>query len=148
MTHICGSKIIITGSDNDLSPGRRQAMIWTNAGILVIIPLGINFREDLIKINIFSFKKMHAKLSSAKWHLFRLGHNELNIGLQNNTHTQNANRRHTLFRSVVQSRQGRPWNKKICIHVIRNISKYYRLLLYHVQPILKILCNTKTYTKN
>ena len=30
----------IIGSDNGLSPGRRQAIIWTNAGILLIGSLG------------------------------------------------------------------------------------------------------------
>ena len=40
VTHICVSKLIITGSDNGLSPGRRQAIMWTNAGILLIGPLG------------------------------------------------------------------------------------------------------------
>ena len=72
-THICVSEIIIIGSDNGLSPGRRQAIIWTNVGILLIGPLGINFSEILIEINTFSFKKMHLKMSSAKWRLFRLG---------------------------------------------------------------------------
>ena len=36
VTHICVSKLTIIGSDNGLSPGRRQAIIWTNAGILLI----------------------------------------------------------------------------------------------------------------
>ena len=36
MTHICVNKIITIGSDNGLSPGRRQAIIWTNAGMLLI----------------------------------------------------------------------------------------------------------------
>ena len=31
--HICVSKLTIIGSDNHLSPGRRQAIIWTIAGI-------------------------------------------------------------------------------------------------------------------
>ena len=35
VTHICISNLTITGSDNGLSPGRRQAIIWTNAGILL-----------------------------------------------------------------------------------------------------------------
>ena len=47
--HICVSEIIIIGSDDDLSPDRRQAIIWTNAGILLIGPLGTNFNEILIK---------------------------------------------------------------------------------------------------
>ena len=51
--------MIIIGSDNGLSPGRRQDIIGTNAGILVIGPLGINISEILIEINTFSFKKMH-----------------------------------------------------------------------------------------
>ena len=66
VTHICVSKLIIIGSDNGLSPGRRQAIIWTNAGILLIGPLGTNFSEIFIKIHAFSFKKMHLNMSSAK----------------------------------------------------------------------------------
>ena len=59
VTHICVSKLNIIGSNNGLSPGRRQAIIWTNTGILLIWPLGTNFSEMLIEIHIFSFKKMH-----------------------------------------------------------------------------------------
>ena len=62
MTHICVSKIISIGSHNGLSPGRRQAIIWTNAGISLIWPLGTNFSEILIGIHTFTFKKMHLKL--------------------------------------------------------------------------------------
>ena len=40
VTHICVGKLTIIGSDNGLSPGRRQAIIWTYAGILLIGPLG------------------------------------------------------------------------------------------------------------
>ena len=40
MLHISVSKHTIIGSDNGLSPGRRQAIIWTNAEILFIWPLG------------------------------------------------------------------------------------------------------------
>ena len=69
-THICVGKLTIIGSGNGLSPGRRQAIIWTNAGILLIGPLGTNFREIFIGIQTFSFKKMHLKMSSAKWRLF------------------------------------------------------------------------------
>ena len=32
VTHICVGKLIIIGLDNGLSPDRRQAIIWTNAG--------------------------------------------------------------------------------------------------------------------
>ena len=53
MTHICVGKLTIIGSDNDLSPERRQAIIWTNAGILLIGSFGPNFSEILIEIQTF-----------------------------------------------------------------------------------------------
>ena len=53
----------IISSDNDLSPGRLQAIIWTNAGILLIGPLWTNFSEILFEIYTFSFWKMTAILS-------------------------------------------------------------------------------------
>ena len=77
MTHICVSKLTIIGSDKGLSPDRRQAIIWTYAGILSIGPLGTKLSEILIAINIFSFKKMHLNMSSAKRQPFCLGLNEL-----------------------------------------------------------------------
>ena len=61
VTQICISKLTIIGSDNGLSTGRRQAIIWTNAGILLIGPLGTNFIGILIGIHTFSFEKMHLK---------------------------------------------------------------------------------------
>ena len=73
--HIWIGKLTIIGSDNGLSPGRRQAIIWTNAGILLIRPLGTNFSEILIGNQTFSFKKMHLKILSAKWRPFYLGLN-------------------------------------------------------------------------
>ena len=65
------------GSDNGLLPGRRQAIIWTSAGILLIGPVGTNFSEILIAIQTFSFKEMHFKMSSAKWRPFCLDLNVL-----------------------------------------------------------------------
>ena len=73
VTHICVGKLTIIGSDNGLSPDRRQAIIWTNDGILLIGPLGTNFSEILIEILTFSFKKMRLKVSSAKRRPFCLG---------------------------------------------------------------------------
>ena len=75
VTHICVSKLTIIGSDNGLAPGWRQTIIWTNDGILLIGPLGTNFNEILIGYQTFSFKKMHLKILSAKWHPFCLGLN-------------------------------------------------------------------------
>ena len=64
-------------SDNGLSPDRRQAIIWTNAGILLIGTLGTNFSEILFEIHIFSLKNIYLKMSSGKWHSFCLGLNVL-----------------------------------------------------------------------
>ena len=36
-----------------LSPGRREAIIWTNTGILLIDPQGTNFSEIFIEIYTF-----------------------------------------------------------------------------------------------
>ena len=53
VVHICISKLIIIGSNNGLSTGRRQAIIWTNAEML-IWTLGTNFNETLSEIHAFS----------------------------------------------------------------------------------------------
>ena len=79
VTHICVSKLTIIGSDNGLSPDRRQAIIWTNAVILLTGPLGTNFSEILIEIQTFSLKKIRLKMSSAKCCSFCLGLNVLSL---------------------------------------------------------------------
>ena len=54
VTHICVSDLTSIGSDNGLSPGRRQAIIRTNAEILLIRPLGTNFSDFFCRnSNIF-----------------------------------------------------------------------------------------------
>ena len=78
VTHICVGTNTNIGSDNGLSPGRRQAIIWTNAKILLIGPLGTNFSGNLSEIHIFSFKQIHLKMSSGEWRPFCLGLNVLN----------------------------------------------------------------------
>ena len=75
--HVCIIKQAIIGLDNGLSPGRLQAIIWTNVGILLIGPLGTNISEILIKIFTFSFKKMYLKRLSGKWWTVCLGLNVL-----------------------------------------------------------------------
>ena len=76
--HKCIRKPTIIDSDNGLSPGWCQAIMWSNVKILFIGPLGINLSEILIKMYIFKFKKMHLKMSSGKWEPFCLSLNELN----------------------------------------------------------------------
>ena len=79
VTHICIDDLTITGSDNGLSSDPRQAITWTNARILLIGPLGTNFSEILIKIQTFSFRKMHLKTSSVKRRPFCFSLNVLRI---------------------------------------------------------------------
>ena len=77
VTHLCVSKLTSIASDNGLPPGRRQAIIWNNAGILLIGPLGTNFSEICIEIQTFSLRKIRLKMSSAKCRPFCLGLNVL-----------------------------------------------------------------------
>ena len=77
VTHICVGNLTRIGSDNGLSPGRRQCIFSTNAGILLIGLLGTNISEFFFEILTFSFKKMRLKVSSAKRRPFSLGFNVL-----------------------------------------------------------------------
>ena len=67
--HMCVGNLTIIGSNNDLSPGRRQAIIWTNAGILIIGHLRTNFSE--ISIELLQF---HSRKCIWKGHLQNGGH--------------------------------------------------------------------------
>ena len=77
VTHISVVELTIIGTKNGLSPRRRQAIIWTNASILLIGPLGTKFSDILIEILRVSFKKIRLKGSSAKWRPYCLGLNVL-----------------------------------------------------------------------
>ena len=79
VTHKCVSKLTIIVSDNGLSPGQRQAIIWTNAAILLIRTLGTNFSEIFSEIHTFSLQKKLLEMSSAKWTPFHLGLNVLTM---------------------------------------------------------------------
>ena len=92
--YISISELSIIGSDNGLSPGRRQATIWTNTiwtNIVNWTP-GNKFQLNIIEIHIFSFKKMHLKRSSAKRRPFCLGLNVLRTQphLHDSTHIDHA----------------------------------------------------------
>ena len=76
MMHVCVSKLSIIVSDKGLSPGRHQAIIWTNAGISLIGILRTNVSKILSKIHTFSFQEMHLKVSCTKWPLLHLSLNE------------------------------------------------------------------------
>ena len=102
VTHICVGKLTIIGSGNGLSPGRRQANIWTNAGILLIRPSGTNSNENLIEIHTFSLKKIHLKMPSGKWRPFCFGLNVISGSYSNHKNKTLLVRRYklTCFQSV------------------------------------------------
>ena len=75
-THICVSKLTIIVSDNGLAPTRRQAIIWTNAGILLIRTFRTHLSEIISEIHRFLFKKTRFKMSG-KWRPSCLGLNVL-----------------------------------------------------------------------
>ena len=60
-----------------LIPSRRQAIIWTNAEILLTRPLGTYFGEISVDIHAFLFKKMNLKILFAKCWPFCLSLNVL-----------------------------------------------------------------------
>ena len=60
MTHTCVSNLTVIGSDNGMSPGRRQAIIWS-------------------KFIHFLLKKTHLRLSSAKRRPFCPGGDEWRV---------------------------------------------------------------------
>ena len=80
--HICTRNLTIVGSDNGLSPGQHQAVIWTNDRILLNRTFRIDFSEILNKIQAFSFKNMNLNMSSVKWWQFSLGLNVLTPCMQ------------------------------------------------------------------
>ena len=97
VTHLCVSKLTTIGSDNGLSPGRRQAIIWTSVGILLMGPLGTNFSEILIAIQAFSFQKMHLKYRPWNGVQFVLGLNVLMTSKMATQLTTSVFRVHTLM---------------------------------------------------
>ena len=112
VTHICVGKLTIIGSDNGLSPKRHQAIIWTNAGILLIGPLGTKFSEILSEIHTFSFKKCIWR-HRAKWRPFCLGLNVLTIYI--GPHREKI--KHTIMLSCgVGYFAVTSWYKTICIY--------------------------------
>ena len=77
VTHICVDNLTNIVSDNGWSPSRCQAIIWTNAGILLIWPIGTYFNEILIEIHGISFTNINLKISPGKCRPFCLGLNVL-----------------------------------------------------------------------
>ena len=146
MTHICVCKLTIIGSDNGLSPGRRQAIIWANAGILLIGPLETNFSEILIVIEAFSFQKMHFKMSSGKCRPFCLGLNVLTTWLGTQTVAPAmAAKRHTLLLFHWVKWQPRAWQLtfvSLPLHIPdRRVALFSSMGLCFVVMECHVLCN-------
>ena len=73
VAHICVIELkAIIGLHNDLSHNWRQAITWTNAGMLLIGPWGTNFNDIFYNIQPFSFRKICLKISSWNWQPFCL----------------------------------------------------------------------------
>ena len=66
------------GSSNGLPPLRRQAIIWTYVGLFSILLAGTIFSEIRLEIMLYSLKKVHLKLPSAKMAAVFSNGNELN----------------------------------------------------------------------
>ena len=64
--HICVSKLTIIGSDNGLSPGQRQAIIWTNAGLLLTRPLA-ELPRCLSNFRVFEQLQNSKLLAASFW---------------------------------------------------------------------------------
>ena len=76
-------------SGNDLLPIWCQVITWTSAILISIRTWRPNFNLILIKFWTFSFKKIHLKLSSAKWLPF-FSNSVLRIMKNNNSYCQVA----------------------------------------------------------
>ena len=122
VTDICVSKLTIISSDNE-----PMVILWTNAEILLIGPLGTNFSEILIEIGTFSFKKMHLKVSSAKRRPFCLCLNLL-IGW---AYTHNDPCAHASHNTQRSRQNGHQWHFDMhCVwnfHILINFSLKYAL---------------------
>ena len=106
VTHICVGNLTIIGSDNGLSPGRRQAIISTSAGILLIRSIVTNFSEILSDIHTFSSKKTNLKISTGKLRPFCLGLNVLR-------RVSEGYRTHYISTDRKRSRQGTKQDREV-----------------------------------
>ena len=64
---VCVSKLTPIASDNGLVPGRCQATLSTNAGILLIGPLGTNFTNYGLRLSgIFKTSTVHTCIAERR----------------------------------------------------------------------------------
>ena len=135
VTHTCVSKLTIIASDN----GWRQAIIWTNAGILLIGPLGTNFNEILIEIHIISFKKIHSKMASGKWRPSCLGLNVLMINEPIKTILRKMIYLNLIPNYKIRSHFFTFHNSSAAVACAK--SRFYEMIIIHVSACLQNLDN-------
>ena len=140
MTHICVGNLTSIGPDNGLAPGQRQAIIWTNAGMLLIGPWRTNFSKILSQIHTFSFNKMHLKMLSGKWRPFCLGLNVLRPAPV--YHDIAYITAVTEYKSEIEATKGSPYlvlTSKLCSVFYEDFGKnwlhYHSITLYVFFPI-------------
>ena len=72
--HICVSNITNTGSDNGLSPVRRQDNVRTTAGIIIIEPLETKLQWNFNRNwNIFILENVY---ENVVWNIAAISHEE------------------------------------------------------------------------
>ena len=114
VTHICISKLTIIGSDNGLLPGQRQAIIWTNARILLIGLTSLLLQNDYTwswQQSLCKYTK-NGNWGHIPWH-FRLDYSARHGLLQ-----RNVTRTAVSWKWHVKSMQGNcPANFLNCHHI-------------------------------
>ena len=79
---MCVGNLTIIGSDNGLSPGQRQVIVWTNAGIFLIGPLLTNFNENFYRNSYIFIQENVFESVVCKITAICLGLNVLTVGLE------------------------------------------------------------------
>ena len=77
VTHICVGNLITIGSDNGLSPGRCQVIIWTNTGIHIVYWTTRNTPQWNVNRNSYIYIQGNTFVNVCKWRQFCLGLNML-----------------------------------------------------------------------
>ena len=126
MTHICVGNLTMIASDNGLSPGRRQANIWTNAGILLTRTLGTKLGEILSEIHKFSFKNMHLKTLSAKWWSVCFGLDVIteNGAWRSNKHVVYVGCNYSFMSYLNRHVEVRTWVSNYSLHFFVDVTTY------------------------
>ena len=77
VTYICVGNLTTIGSDKGLSPGQRQAITWTNVGILLIGPPRNKLQWNVYRNSYIFTQENSFEIVVCKWRPFCLGLNVL-----------------------------------------------------------------------